>query len=85
MQKMEKLSEEFPKVLTIRTTLAEAYFAAATKRIHSLANMKAEERYAQLMIDFPDIHKRVQQYHIASYLGIKPQSLSRIRSKIANK
>ena len=80
MQKLEKLSEGLPKVLTIKTILTDAYFADVKKREVSLASLKVEELYQQLIVDFPDIHKRVQQYHIASYLGIKPQALSKIRS-----
>ncbi len=41
----------------------------------------AEERYRLLDASFPDIHQRNAQKHIASYLGITPQSLSRIRKK----
>ena len=45
---------------------------------------EAEERYLKMMAQYPHILQRVSQRHIASYLGIKPQSLSRIRSRIAS-
>lgn len=45
---------------------------------------EAEERYLKMMAEYPHILQRVSQRHIASYLGIKPQSLSRIRSRIAS-
>lgn len=44
-----------------------------------LLTKTAEERYHILTERFPNIHQRVAQKHIASYLGITPQSLSRIR------
>ncbi len=44
----------------------------------------AESRYMNLLKKHPDISQRVPQYFIASYLGIKPESLSRLRKKIAS-
>jgi len=45
----------------------------------------AEDRYLKLLSSFPDIFQRVPQHYIASYLGIKPESLSRIRKKLYQK
>ncbi len=45
----------------------------------------AETRYIKLLNSFPDIFQRVPQHYIASYLGIKPQSLSRIRKQMAER
>lgn len=45
----------------------------------------AETRYLNLINNKPDLLQRIPQYLIASYLGIKPQSLSRIRKRILNK
>lgn len=42
-----------------------------------------EERYIDLMEHRSDLLQRVPQYHLASYLGVKPESLSRIRRRIA--
>ena len=42
----------------------------------------AEDRYLKLLKTSPSLLQRVPQYYLASYLGIKPQSLSRIRKKI---
>ena len=43
---------------------------------------EAEDRYVKMLNQYPHILQRVSQRHIASYLGIKPQSLSRIRKNI---
>jgi CRP-like cAMP-binding protein len=40
------------------------------------------ERYVNFKRDYPDIENRVNQYHVASYLGIAPESLSRIRRSL---
>ncbi len=51
----------------------------------SLITLNPEQRYLQLIDKRPDLIKRVAQYHLASYLGIKPETLSRIRKRIAGK
>lgn len=81
IEKIEQLSQSISKIGTLRATLAEQYFTESTKRASQLANLKADVRYEILLNQRPDVLKRIPQYHIASYLGIKPQSLSRIRAK----
>jgi CRP-like cAMP-binding protein len=44
-----------------------------------------EDRYLDLLKNRPELLQRVPQYHLASYLGVKPESLSRIRKRIAEK
>lgn len=51
-------------------------------RENALITKKATERYLDLKEEYPNIEKRVSQTHIASYLGISPVSLSRIRRAI---
>ena len=63
--------------------IAEQVFIMYTKRFQSLLFQTAEERYLNLLKEFPEIFQRVPQYLIASYLGIKPQSLSRIRKQLS--
>ena len=48
-------------------------------------DQEAEKRYLNMMTEYPHILQRASQRHIASYLGIKPQSLSRIRKNISEK
>lgn len=60
-------------------------FVTAIKQISSLYNDSPELRYQNFLAKFPDIGQRIQQYYIASYVGIKPQSLSRIRKRMAGK
>ncbi|GAB3163183.1 Crp/Fnr family transcriptional regulator [Telluribacter humicola] len=51
----------------------------------SLLTLTSEQRYLQLVEQRPDLLHRVPQYHLASYLGIKPETLSRIRRRITQK
>ncbi|GAB4019887.1 Crp/Fnr family transcriptional regulator [Spirosoma migulaei] len=65
--------------------LAEQYFLFNQMRSESLLTQIAEERYIDLVENFPDILNRVSLGHISSYLGIKGPSLSRIRAQLAHK
>ena len=54
--------------------------------IHQLKSFYKDSpaaRYQEFLDTYPDLAQRIPQYHIASYVGIKPQSLSRIRKKLA--
>ena len=55
------------------------------KRITQLLSATAEERYLDFVSIYPDIMLRVPQWMVASYLGIAPESLSRVRKDLANK
>ncbi len=60
---------------------ADLLFIIKEKRESELLLLNAQERYAHFLEDYPDIEKRVNQYHVASYLRITPESLSRIRAQ----
>ncbi|WP_452219585.1 Crp/Fnr family transcriptional regulator [Lacinutrix salivirga] len=55
------------------------------KRINLLIGASARARYLEFVAMYPDIMLRVPQLMIASYLGITPESLSRVRKALANK
>jgi CRP/FNR family transcriptional regulator, anaerobic regulatory protein len=61
---------------------AESSFVDKQQQQIELLTKSAQERYIILSEKFPHIHQRVAQKHIASYLGITPQSLSRIRRSL---
>lgn len=60
---------------------AESLFLKKARREYELLALDAEERYELLLRSRPNIEELIPQYHIASYLGITPVSLSRIKSK----
>ncbi len=76
---LNKLYEEVPRFEKVTRQLIEKVFFGMVKRAGDLQALKAEERYEKLLAENPFIIQRVQQYYVASYLGIAPQSLSRIR------
>ncbi len=60
----------------------EQVFVQLLQALSSLYTDLPEVRYKKLFKEHPDLLQRVSQYHIASYVGVKPQSLSRIRKRI---
>lgn len=60
-------------------------YEATQQKIIDAQTETAQERYLKLIKDAPETVQRIPQHYIASYLGIKPQSLSRIRKNIFSK
>jgi CRP-like cAMP-binding protein len=61
----------------------ETVFVSAIAQIASIYTDTPEMRYQNFLLNYPDIVQRVPQYYIASYVGVKPQSLSRIRKRLS--
>ena len=61
----------------------EQVFLTSIEQIRSLYADGPEQRYRQFLSAYPDVAQRIPQYHIASYVGVRPQSLSRIRKRLA--
>lgn len=57
-------------------------YEAAQQKLIDAQTQSAEEKYLKLLSNSPEIVQRIPQHYIASFLGIKPQSLSRIRKNI---
>jgi len=77
-----KVLTQSPIGSAIRIIAAESAYASKQQQQIELLTKKAIERYEILLQKFPGIYNRVAQSHIASYLGITPQSLSRIRRQV---
>jgi CRP-like cAMP-binding protein len=77
------LYNTFPALERFARKLAESYFVLKEKREIELVLLEAGERYLIFQKEFPGLENRIPQYHIASYLGITPTQLSRIRAKKA--
>jgi len=65
--------------------MAEYSYKITTARVEGFMFSDAEQRYLQMMNDTPQLLERIPLFHIASYLGIERESLSRLRKKIAGK
>ena len=62
---------------------AENLFLIKSKRLQSLLNNSAEERYLRIFKDRPELLKTIPLKYISSYIGVTPQALSRIRRRIS--
>lgn len=81
----EKLFEAVPRMERFFRLLLEANYIASRKRINDSLSASAEERYLSFIRTYPRIIDLIPQNQIASYLGITPQSLSRIRKELSHK
>ncbi len=79
----DELCREIPKVSRFHVQNLESAFAAFQRRILENLMLSAKERYIAFVQAYPNIEQSVKNYHIASYLGITTESLSRIRRNIA--
>jgi CRP-like cAMP-binding protein len=82
---MEKLYERVPKMERFFRILIQNAYVASIDRIYSNLSKSAHQRYQDFLDKYPDIEQRVPNHQIASYLGIAPQSLSRIRKQRISK
>ena len=76
---MQQLLNVQPRFMYLKNYYIELSFVSYTQHSADLAMLDAKQRYYKFMREKPDLIHRVPQYYIAAYLGIKPQSLSRIR------
>ena len=81
---MEKLCLTIPKFERFFRLILQANYVASQRRIMQSLSDTAEERYLTFVKAYPAIFNRVPQKMIASYLGITPQSLSRIRRHLSH-
>lgn len=64
-----------------RVWLHDTYYTATYKRVISLMSETVGERYERLLEEYPRIFKQIESYHIASYLGVAPQTLSKLKNE----
>jgi CRP-like cAMP-binding protein len=62
-----------------RIWLHDTYFSSTYKRVISLMSEDVEQRYERLLLEYPNIFNRVKSYHIATFLGVAPQTLSKLK------
>lgn len=82
---MEQAAIQVPCLQPMHTRLLNNSIRFMQKRINMLLSATAEERYLDFIKLYPNLTLRVPQWMIASYLGITPESLSRVRKELANK
>ncbi|RYU95277.1 Crp/Fnr family transcriptional regulator [Emticicia agri] len=82
-QSLEKLGNQYPFIERMSRMMNEKLFLRAHDRIQSLLLESAQERYEKMLAQRPDLAQRIPQYMLASYLHVKPETISRIRRKIS--
>ena len=80
---LDELSNRYPKFHIFSKLIAEMAFVILQRRASSFILDSPEERYLSMLQQHPLIAERVPQHMIASYLGITPVSLSRLRKRIS--
>ncbi|CAN0358360.1 unnamed protein product [Phaeothamnion confervicola] len=84
-RKLEPIFQDFPIVERLGRLMVTYNYLLLDERMKLFAFCTAEERYEKLIQQFPDIFQRTKLGHIASYLGITQEHLSRIRAVYKNK
>jgi CRP-like cAMP-binding protein len=84
-QKLNEIYLQFPEFEPFQRKNLERHVVSLHKRILNQLQLTALERYNLFLEQYPNIEQHVPNYHIASYLGITQQSLSRIRVQKAKK
>lgn len=80
-----EMNGKFPKFETLCRMLSEDLLAKQRIDFDEFKTSSPEQRYFNLLQKRPDLLQRVPQHQLASYLGITPQSLSRLRGRILEK
>lgn len=78
----EYLYENFAEANIVGRKMMEQYYRSAEERAYLCRISSAEKRYKRFLVSFPDLINRVSLKHIASFLAIRLETLSRIRAKI---
>lgn len=81
----EELLEKVPRFERYQRLLVQGAYIALQRRMMTTMSQTAEEKYTRMVKTYPDIVQRVPQHMIASYLGITPETLSRIRKQLATR
>jgi CRP-like cAMP-binding protein len=79
------ICKEIPAFNAMVINILEKSFIAAQNRIHASISYSTEEKYQSFVNSYPHIANRIPQHMIASYLGVTPETLSRLRTQAAKK
>ncbi|WP_461094091.1 Crp/Fnr family transcriptional regulator [Spirosoma gilvum] len=80
-----EINSKFPKFDIMCRVFSEELLAKQRMDFDEFKTSSPEQRYLNLLQKRPDLLQRVPQHQLASYLGIRPQSLSRLRARILEK
>jgi len=83
--KENELYKKHPRFETFCRTGMEQMMGHHQQQLFKNQSLTPEDRYLDLLNERPDLVNRVPQYQLASYMGIKPETLSRIRKRLLEK
>lgn len=81
-EKESELYRKYPRFESFCRAGMEQMMGSKQEQLADLIALKPEQRYLKLLEERPDLLNRIPQYQLASYLGIQPETLSRIRRRI---
>jgi len=79
----DEMLEKVPKMEKYFRLLMQNAIISLQRRIVGTLSLSAEEKYKRMMTVYPDILQRAPQQHVASFLGITPETLSRVRKQVS--
>jgi len=85
MRQLRKLMDQNQSLQMVYTKAVEQMLLDAIRRIDRFVLLSPEQRYLQFLTEQPDLEQRIPQKYLASYLGITPISLSRMRNRMARR
>lgn len=77
----ERLADAIPELERALRRVAEALYVRKARREYEMLALDAEQRYVRWLARHADLDARLQRRHVASYLGITPEHLSRLRQR----
>lgn len=78
---MQSFYDKSPALDRFGRKIAEMLFVFLSERVHSLMNESAEKRYRDFVEEWPQLQQQLPLYMVASYVGVTPEALSRIRKR----
>jgi len=84
-EKEKEIIAKYPAMESMCRISVESDFGKTQEAIAQYLTQSPEERYLSLLDKRPELFQRIPQYQLASYLGVKPESLSRLKKRIAEK
>jgi CRP-like cAMP-binding protein len=78
----DTLCARYPDLQQVARRFAEALYVRKAQREHAMLAFSASERYAQWLREQPGLDRRIQRQHLASYLGVSPEHLSRLQRSV---
>jgi len=85
ISKFDALAEKSLELQTLARRFVELHFVNKEQREYEFLQLSAEERYAHFCAERPEYLSHIPQHQVASYIGITPVALSRIRARVTKR